>query len=613
MAASGIAERSSSQLTTRVICRPEVVPVLGPGIPSSAVISRNPECTSCTFLRKAASNLNTIIRLTPTHGDTQQSVDEEIAKLEAALQECKERRNRLAPVSRLPDEVLSAIFLFVSSGAIKVLRNGKYSMKWVAFSQVARHWRMVALDSPTVWQLIRLDYSSACVHELLRRSGDASLTVLANASTQWQTLDSPKVKLLSTVLTHIHRIQRMQLVDIKFSILRALFKDLPVAERLNDLFIRAPLSPNSDFALHADMLANNQRLRNLTLNGCWLDRWDANVLSGLTSLTLWNVHDRFLSTDQALDMLQGMSALEYLDMYHALLLSPTQPLNRVVSLPQLKRLSLTARIPKITNLLDRIALPTTTAISLESDHTLPGNSFISTLRLSLTKFFATPSPANEERKPFTHLIVSCKGDRRLILKLSDSYVDDTLEQDQPSNVFPVFQLDLDFGTAAKVEEAIFNLRDVFPLQNVKNLECSALTLQTSTWVRAYGRMPNVRWIHASGETGPGIAHALVPRINPKATSQTSPESHEVMVPFPGLRSVTFFGVSFAEDLTVKLLIDYLQRRKRRGSTLEKLHLTCCYYLEEKGVKRLEKHVAVAWDGFSGNSSDLLMTEDGSDF
>lgn len=59
----------------------------------------------------------------------------------------KRRRNALLPVSRLPPEVLSAVFLLV----VKYERSYDSTGDWTHVLAVCKHWRDVGLHEPTLW------------------------------------------------------------------------------------------------------------------------------------------------------------------------------------------------------------------------------------------------------------------------------------------------------------------------------------------------------------------------------------------------------------------------------------------------------------------------------
>ncbi|KAF8650680.1 hypothetical protein AX16_005118 [Volvariella volvacea WC 439] len=110
-------------------------------------------------------------------------LDEEIAQLELRLKQLRQRRNALAPVSRIPDEILSDIML--ESQAMVLQEDQAYwqapcprSLSWIGMTQVSHHWRTVALQYPLLWTTISIPFMSPqCIDELFIRSNSAPLSL----------------------------------------------------------------------------------------------------------------------------------------------------------------------------------------------------------------------------------------------------------------------------------------------------------------------------------------------------------------------------------------------------------------------------------------------------
>ncbi|KAI0039928.1 hypothetical protein FA95DRAFT_1462389, partial [Auriscalpium vulgare] len=60
------------------------------------------------------------------------------------------------PVSRLPPEILSAVFSILTD--IDRPRNHGKSLAWISITHVCRKWRDVALNNPTLWSTIILPF-----------------------------------------------------------------------------------------------------------------------------------------------------------------------------------------------------------------------------------------------------------------------------------------------------------------------------------------------------------------------------------------------------------------------------------------------------------------------
>lgn len=86
----------------------------------------------------------------------------------------------LSPVFALPPELLSECFLSCAATVPYTFGMLPSPYAWITISHVCRHWRNVALSYAKLWSRIRLTSHREWMQELLRRSGDAPLEVLAD-------------------------------------------------------------------------------------------------------------------------------------------------------------------------------------------------------------------------------------------------------------------------------------------------------------------------------------------------------------------------------------------------------------------------------------------------
>lgn len=108
-----------------------------------------------------------------------EQIDKEIDTLTILIESAralKTRRNTLSLISRLPPEVISEFFVFVTVGADQMMFN----MDCIrAISHVYKHWRNVALACPTSWVHVFLSQPTApaWLEELLKRSKTVPLVI----------------------------------------------------------------------------------------------------------------------------------------------------------------------------------------------------------------------------------------------------------------------------------------------------------------------------------------------------------------------------------------------------------------------------------------------------
>lgn len=118
--------------------------------------------------------------------------------LENTLTELNTLRSYLRPVNRLPPELLVHIFSFLGGGSFAV-----------PASQVCRRWRDVALDTPSLWTVIREEddvFAAQCFMERSRHAKlDVSFIIDMRAPDDF-------LILRSLVIPHATRIRRLHLV-----------------------------------------------------------------------------------------------------------------------------------------------------------------------------------------------------------------------------------------------------------------------------------------------------------------------------------------------------------------------------------------------------------------
>ncbi|TFK63107.1 hypothetical protein BDN72DRAFT_847994 [Pluteus cervinus] len=135
-------------------------------------------------------------------------IDCEISHLEKRLWTLRSLRNTLPPISFLPNEILSRIFLIThtmnvetgSAGGLGVTseRRGKTRL---VLSWVSQRWREVAISYPELWTLVingNMDYIRACIH---RRSKGFQLMVI---------LHSPGVEHVRECLPAMGRVRSLE-------------------------------------------------------------------------------------------------------------------------------------------------------------------------------------------------------------------------------------------------------------------------------------------------------------------------------------------------------------------------------------------------------------------
>ncbi|TFK61756.1 hypothetical protein BDN72DRAFT_849414 [Pluteus cervinus] len=139
--------------------------------------------------------------------EAHKKLDAEISQLEERLHSLKTLRNSLAPVSKLPTEMLSKVFFHTQEDSNSLFHDNMDLQARFFVSWVCRHWRNAALGTPSLWSVIskksrdiplQIDLSG----ELLRRSRNHDLVV---------NLYEPSIDVLNAFLSQLPRIRQLRL------------------------------------------------------------------------------------------------------------------------------------------------------------------------------------------------------------------------------------------------------------------------------------------------------------------------------------------------------------------------------------------------------------------
>ncbi|TFK69012.1 hypothetical protein BDN72DRAFT_878700 [Pluteus cervinus] len=142
------------------------------------------------------------LRFYDPHALHRSQIDDQISHLREQLRNLLLARNTLLPISTIPNEILSTIFLM---SQLNYYRAYKVEMRpLLALTWVCHNWRTIALSAASLWTYIgkeNLHWSAEC----LIRSKQAPLQVSL-------TFDDPSIlDIGATILSQIHRFRKLQL------------------------------------------------------------------------------------------------------------------------------------------------------------------------------------------------------------------------------------------------------------------------------------------------------------------------------------------------------------------------------------------------------------------
>ncbi|TFK72342.1 hypothetical protein BDN72DRAFT_836309 [Pluteus cervinus] len=175
--------------------------------------------------------------------DAYTKLDKEIAQLQERLCSLRTLRNSLAPISKVPTELLSKMFSHTqdrtgSSFPDEVNFDTRFFLSWVC-----RHWRFTALATPSLWNIISMKNRETPIHmdfakEFILRSRKSDLSV---------NLSRPTLEVLNAFVPEMHRVQHLRVLhlqpDLEFDAL--LIQAAPVLASLELLESSIPVEPMS--------------------------------------------------------------------------------------------------------------------------------------------------------------------------------------------------------------------------------------------------------------------------------------------------------------------------------------------------------------------------------
>ncbi|ETW81086.1 hypothetical protein HETIRDRAFT_440612, partial [Heterobasidion irregulare TC 32-1] len=188
---------------------------------------------------------------------------------ERALYALRTHRSTSSPIARLPPELLSLIFSFLSGPSSPTSGRHPAFWAWQTVTYVSRMWRNVALGTPTLWTHIDFQ-SQTWTTEFLARSKATFLTVKGDIRDEQASID-----LADMVLKELPRIRELSLAcnaDILTLLEHRLTQPAPFLETLSLVVTHSDRWFRDTYVLPAAAFDGHaSRLRELNLRGCVVD------------------------------------------------------------------------------------------------------------------------------------------------------------------------------------------------------------------------------------------------------------------------------------------------------------------------------------------------------
>lgn len=486
--------------------------------------------------------------------EAKRMLDEEFMALRArtqnSLARLQARRNAIAPVSRLPNEILVDIFL--------IFQNWwKTSIKcWHHVTHICRHWRHVAIEAPILWTDIHVR-SHEYALLMLERSQNAPLDV------QFGDRRVPRpnstTATMTAILTEIERIRTLSFTQMPINsletaqtFLRRQGRQALILESLN-VECSEPGPVWFNFSL--DLFHPTASLRQLSVMSVQID-WNMLPIINLTHMNFIGVHTSVEVTGaQLVSAIRQMENLEELSIaFDDIRLCRYSPNFQPIPLSCLKSLSIYSDSDlqdQIQFFLSHIEHPQLDhllvhcLIELPESPVVNSSSMISSVAASMKKGdFGTPwglsiGQSNFGVYPEDDGLVSDKPNVQV-------YIPITADERSAETDFAVIT---DILTCI----ASLNPNNLIPLRRI----CLAkeLAIPSEELIHLFGYLPHLEDVDVGGGMGLILLEALVI----SACSEDNFLPTDAALAFPVLQSVTWRDINeyVSEKLLLPDVLEYL--------------------------------------------------------
>ncbi|KAH6901499.1 hypothetical protein BKA70DRAFT_1522227 [Coprinopsis sp. MPI-PUGE-AT-0042] len=230
-------------------------------------------------------------------------LDARVLALEKEILDIKSQRNQLAPIARIPLEVLTEIFFECATNLWPMHQRSQHGLnidltytKWTVVSHVCRQWRDVALGCSELWSLLSPCMPKRWIEAMVERSKASPISVV-NLEYEIAGLRPERFpNNIQALLTALSATSRWRSVHLRLTHRSDdITKLIPSLNSPNPSLITFSLKVDTRRyghnlgSLPSDFLGGTApSLRHLSLEHCQLP-WGSSLLhQGLTSLTLVN-------------------------------------------------------------------------------------------------------------------------------------------------------------------------------------------------------------------------------------------------------------------------------------------------------------------------------------
>ncbi|KAK7051254.1 hypothetical protein VNI00_004754 [Paramarasmius palmivorus] len=506
-----------------------------------------------------------------------QRIDREIAELHevedaAKIVDLKFTRNSLLPAHRVPNEILSEIFLFCSDRGCtwSMLPSwilDKWLWGWILVTQVCQQWRMVALDTAILWSSPNFSHPD-WAFVMLDRSRTAPLKIQYSP----HNIDPKVLKAMEQALVvHIARVSNLSLGYAEEEDLQHLLSSLGPTPLLRELTLKVHESSFTGSPTILPVHFHESRLTSLSIENLhvsWTDPFFS-TLFFLTDLRISLRREAQTPSDTELfHILQQLPGLRKLELDNALrrpmAISSSSLSHQYTNLPKLQYLRVcSTTIPTFIGFLDRIRFPVSTIIhylnSRFSD--LDPESDFEELLLLARKFAELLTPD----EPVPHRHGGPEGIRSLVLS-NDFPLSFEAWTHGVENIGPVEESIHALATLDS-NDMLAGLLSSLRLRNLESLRVSLLQpsfpVAGTTFSTSFGHLKSLFELGLDA----GAARKIFPTLC---------ETIKGALSYPNLTWLDLEAVDFRGDPSLlESLLHVCEYRRQRGHTIPYILLHNC--------------------------------------
>ncbi|KAI0063905.1 hypothetical protein BV25DRAFT_1823956 [Artomyces pyxidatus] len=533
-----------------------------------------------------------------TAESTRQKADEEFEAVHLALYPYKTLRNAIAPVSRLPPEILARIFFLVTLED----KPQKRRPGWVRLTWVCCHWRTIALECAALWCRIDFQFGKKWADEFLARAKSSPITFMHHFSTH-SFYGLPDYNTL--ILQHLSHTKEIELRSYQdyspHDFFAGLSTPAPLLEKISFVLDRRVTFPAQVFNNSAPRL-RHIKLRNVA-GFPWAPPY---FLTNLVSFSFEVTPDSNTGRDPAptldivLAFLGQSPALQVLSLVGSIPPSPPDAATGPVTLPHLAKLTLGGVLPHMLRMMKYLAFPPSATVELALAHSGPdGDDAFASVFTALSSHLGGRPP------PECHVEFLCDDRREAEYVHGEFHIrmrrfaGDTL-LDTPALIMS-FNTDWNRTEQNDLMQKFFQslppelcmVRQLAMKTELHAERREPALMSTGDWVHMVHNRQDVREIYAEMDIGATVCAASgMYNINesnpqedyrdPMLAEDFSPDSDRVFL-LPKLQALILYEVDFDEIHHLQeenvplstLFSSCLKARKAKGCPLDSLELKEC--------------------------------------